>query len=162
MESGMKVVKQPNRPLPWRWIQRRNQKCSGSEWYRVWCSWARVHSAGSRQQSNFAHSLQPPERRSRACCHLCKWHRCDSNIDLLCCNSVQRPPEMWVRTTHNSYLSVLQMASVLGLAQFRALPFVHSIIGCDTTSYPFFTGKKVWLSTSLQRQRGGYPSSWRC
>ena len=55
-------------------------------------------------------------------------------------------PEMWVRTTHNSYLPVLQMASVLGLAQCRALPFVHSISGCDTTSYPFFTGKKVWLN----------------
>jgi hypothetical protein len=41
------------------------------------------------------------------------------------------------------------MVSALGLAQCRALSFIHSLSGRDTTSYPFFTGKKAWFKTSM-------------
>ncbi len=33
----------------------------------------------------------------------------------------------------------------LGLPYVNDLPFVHSLSGRDTTSYPYFTGKKAWF-----------------
>ena len=36
----------------------------------------------------------------------------------------------------------------MGPAKFRALPFIHSLSGRDTTSYQYFTGKKTWLVKS--------------
>jgi len=30
------------------------------------------------------------------------------------------------------------------------MPFIHSLSGKDTTSYPFFTGKKTWLNRSYR------------
>ena len=59
-------------------------------------------------------------------------------------------PEMWVRTTQSSYLSIHQMASSLGPAQCRSLPFIHSLSGRDITSFPFFTSKKTWLRCSKE------------
>jgi len=40
------------------------------------------------------------------------------------------------------------MSMTLGLSQCRALPFVHSLSGRDTNSYPYFTGKKSWIKAS--------------
>ena len=41
------------------------------------------------------------------------------------------------------------MVSALGLAQCRSMPFIHSLSGRDTTSYPFYTGKKAWIKASM-------------
>lgn len=60
----------------------------------------------------------------------------------------QNPPEFWVRTAHDVYLPVHEMAVRLGPSQCRALPFVHSLSGRDTTSYPYYTGKKSWIKAS--------------
>ncbi|KAK3888060.1 hypothetical protein Pcinc_007850 [Petrolisthes cinctipes] len=59
-------------------------------------------------------------------------------------------PEMWVRTTQSSYLSIHQMASSFGPAQCRSLPFIHSLSGRDITSFPFFTSKKTYLRCSKE------------
>jgi hypothetical protein len=57
--------------------------------------------------------------------------------------------ELWVRTgPDNYYLPIHQIAKSLGPAQCRALPFLHSLSGRDTTSYPYFTSKKGWFITS--------------
>ena len=34
--------------------------------------------------------------------------------------------------------------------QCCAMPFIHSLSGRDTTSYPFFTGKKAWFKSSMR------------
>ena len=57
-------------------------------------------------------------------------------------------PEMWVRTAHDIYLPVHEMAVTLGPSQCMALPFIHSMSGRDTTSYPYFVGKKSWIKVS--------------
>ena len=57
-------------------------------------------------------------------------------------------PELWVWTEHENYLPIHSIATALGPAQCRALPFIHSLSGCDTTSYPYFIGKKIWLNRS--------------
>ncbi len=40
------------------------------------------------------------------------------------------------------------MARALGPSQCCTLPFIHSLSGRDTTSYPFYTGKKAWITAS--------------
>lgn len=50
------------------------------------------------------------------------------------------------------------MVSALELAQCRALPFIHSLSGRDTTSYPFFTGKKAWFKTSMRLDLPSMPA----
>ncbi|XP_034027542.1 uncharacterized protein LOC117511756 [Thalassophryne amazonica] len=57
-------------------------------------------------------------------------------------------PEFWVRTAHDVYLPIHEMAVARGLSQCHALPFVHSLSGRDTTSYPYFMGKKSWIKAS--------------
>ena len=57
-------------------------------------------------------------------------------------------PELWVRTERENYLPIHSNPIALGPAQSRALPFIHSLSGCDTTSYPYFIGKKIWLNRS--------------
>jgi len=57
-------------------------------------------------------------------------------------------PELWVRTAAKTYLPINQMAKALGPSKCRTLPFVNSLSGRDTTSYPLFTGKKTWFNCS--------------
>ena len=57
-------------------------------------------------------------------------------------------PELWVWTEHENYLPIHSIATALGPAQCRALPFIHSLSGRDATSYPYFIGKKIWLNRS--------------
>ena len=59
-------------------------------------------------------------------------------------------PELWVRAGQNAYLPIHEMVVALGPAQCRAMPFIHSLSGRDTTSYPFFTGKKAWFKSSMR------------
>ena len=59
-------------------------------------------------------------------------------------------PELWVRTARDTYLPIHDIAAALGPASCRALPFIHSLSGRDTTSYPYFTGKKTWIKSSMQ------------
>ena len=56
--------------------------------------------------------------------------------------------ELWVRNAPQSYLPIHEIAAKLGKPLCRALPFIHSMSGRDTTSYPYFTGKKAWLANS--------------
>ena len=42
------------------------------------------------------------------------------------------------------------IAASLGHATSRALSFIHSLSGGDTTSYPYFTGQKTWNKSSMQ------------
>ena len=81
-------------------------------------------------------------------------HANDTGVIIMClyhaATHLQDLPELWVRTEQSAYLPIHDMVSELGLAQCRALPFIHSLSGRDTTSYPFFTGKKAWFKTSMQ------------
>jgi len=52
------------------------------------------------------------------------------------------------KSVNETYLPVHQMAKALGPSKCRTLPFIHSLSGRDMTSYPFFTGKKMWLNCS--------------
>ena len=54
-----------------------------------------------------------------------------------------------MKTEQKAFLPVHQMVLALGLAQCCVLPFSHSFTGRDTTSYPFFTGKKAWFKASM-------------
>lgn len=55
---------------------------------------------------------------------------------------------LWVQNAPQSYLPIHEIALKLGTPLCRALPFIHSLSGRDTTSYPYFTGKKKWLACS--------------
>ena len=57
--------------------------------------------------------------------------------------------ELWVRTAQNAYLPIHEMVVALGPSQCCAMPFIHSLSGRDTTSYPYFTGKKAWFKSSM-------------
>lgn len=56
--------------------------------------------------------------------------------------------ELWIRTAPQRYIPIHEIAAKLGAPLCRALPFIHSMSGRDTTSYPYFTGKKSWLASS--------------
>ena len=79
-------------------------------------------------------------------------HGNDTDIIIICvyyANTILKDlPELWVRTTTETYLPIHEMALALGHAQCRALPCIHGLSGRDQTSYPFFTGKKAWLTSS--------------
>ena len=79
-------------------------------------------------------------------------HGNDTDIIVICvyyaASILEDLPELWVRTAAETYLPIHQMAMALGPSKCRALPFIHSLSGRDTTSYPFFTGKKTWLNRS--------------
>ena len=53
--------------------------------------------------------------------------------------------QLWVRTARDAYLPIHEMVAALGPSQCRAMPFIHSLSGRDTTSYPYFTGKMAWF-----------------
>ena len=53
-------------------------------------------------------------------------------------------------SARDSYLPIHEIAAALGPASCRALPFIHSLSGRDTTSYPYFTGKKTRIKSSRQ------------
>jgi len=78
-------------------------------------------------------------------------HGNDTDIIVIClyyaASILQYLPELWVRTAAETYLPIHQMAKALR-PKCRTLPFIHSLSGRDTTSYPFFTGKKTWLNCS--------------
>jgi len=57
-----------------------------------------------------------------------------------------------VRTARDSYLPIHEIAAVLDPAKSRALPFTDSLCGRDTTSYPFYTGKKAWFKSSSESE----------
>ena len=53
-----------------------------------------------------------------------------------------------MNTEADTYLPIHEIASKLDEELCRTLPLLHSLSGRDTTSYPYFTGKKVWLRKS--------------
>ena len=53
--------------------------------------------------------------------------------------------ELWVKTQQDSHLPVHDIAEKLNQDTCHALPLLHSLSGRDTTSYPYYTGKKAWL-----------------
>ena len=79
-------------------------------------------------------------------------HGNDTDIIVIClCDAaciLEYFPELWVKTAAEIYLHIYQMAKALGPSKCRTLPFVNSLSGRDTTSCPFFTGKKTWLNCS--------------
>ena len=56
---------------------------------------------------------------------------------------------MWVRTARDSYLPIHEIVAALGPSTSRALRFIHSLSGRDTTSYSYFTGKKTCIKSSM-------------
>ena len=77
----------------------------------------------------------------------------DTDVIILClfyaATHLKDLQELWVRTEQNAYLPIHHMVSALGLPMCRALAFIHRLSGRDTTSYPFFTGKKAWFKASM-------------
>ena len=60
--------------------------------------------------------------------------------------------EFWVQAGPENFLPIhLFFAQTLGPSQCLSLPLLHSISGCDVTSYPFFQGKKGFLSASKKK-----------
>ena len=57
-------------------------------------------------------------------------------------------PELWINSALDTYLPIHEIVNSLGPQQCRVLPFIHSISGRDTTSFPYNTGKKAWLVAS--------------
>ena len=51
-------------------------------------------------------------------------------------------PELWVQTDKNTFLPIHEMSATLGLEVCSTLPFIHSLSGRDTTSYPFSQGRR--------------------
>ena len=51
--------------------------------------------------------------------------------------------ELWICTEQNSYLPVHEITAALGPSLCYRLPFLHSLSGRDTTSYPYYTEKKA-------------------
>lgn len=83
-------------------------------------------------------------------------HGNDTDIIIMCvyyaATLLKQLPELWVRTAPETYLPINEIVAGLGPSQCCALPFIHSLSGRDTTSYPFFTGKKSWLKSSKTTQ----------
>ena len=81
-------------------------------------------------------------------------HASDTDIVTMCLHykatHLEALSEMWIRTAPNTYLPIHEMVSALGTMSCRALPFIHSLSGRDTTSHLFFTGKKAWLKCSFR------------
>ena len=79
-------------------------------------------------------------------------HAVDTDVVVLCiyyaATQLQGLTGLWVRSEKDVFLPIHLMASALGVDKCRALPFIHSLSGRDTTSYPFFTGKKAWFDAS--------------
>lgn len=80
-------------------------------------------------------------------------HANDTDIITMClyygATHLSDLPELWVRTAQNAYLPIHEMVVALGPSQCCAMPFVHSLSDRDTTSYPYFTGKKAWFKSSM-------------
>lgn len=74
--------------------------------------------------------------------------------------------EIWIRTSFQNYISIHQLAEGLGEELCKALPFIHSLSGRDTTSYTFFQGKKKWFNQATKvnvSSLAGYaecPTDW--
>ena len=78
-------------------------------------------------------------------------HANDTDVIVLCTyyesnSSLADLKKLWVRTNYETYIPIHQMATSLGFSLCKALPFLHSLGGRDTTSYPYFVGKKAWVS----------------
>ena len=48
-----------------------------------------------------------------------------------------------MRTARDSYFPIHEIAAVLDPSKSRALPFIHSLSGRDTTSYPFSSETEI-------------------
>ncbi len=77
-------------------------------------------------------------------------HANDTDIIILCIyyfgtDKLETLKELWVRTEYATYLPIHKLAIALGQTLCQGLPFIHSLSGRDTTSYPYFTGKKAWF-----------------
>ena len=79
-------------------------------------------------------------------------HANDTDVIVMCvyyaCTLLSNLSELWVRTAPDNYLPIHEMCAARGPARCRALPFLYSLSGRDTTSYPYFTGKKMWVNRS--------------
>ena len=67
---------------------------------------------------------------------------------LSCSSEFEKCKELWIRTEFDCYLPIHELAENLGPSVCKALPFVHSMSGRDTTSYPYFYGKRSWFAAS--------------
>ena len=79
-------------------------------------------------------------------------HASDTDIIVTCvyfaCTLLSNLSELWLQTAPDNYLPIHEMCAAFGPARCRALPFLHSLRGRDTTSYQYFTGKKIWVNCS--------------
>ena len=120
-------------------------------WYSDRCGCLGINTARSRHESRTTFHIQCSERRCRTNYNSRKY---DTDIVVICvyyASTLLRDlPELWVRTARDSYLPIHGIAAALGPASCRALPFIHSLSGRDTTSYPYFTGKKTCIKSSMQ------------
>lgn len=67
---------------------------------------------------------------------------------LSCSPEFESCKELWIRTESDCYLPIHSLAKCLGPSVCKLLPFLHSLSGRDTTSYPFFFGKRSWFTAS--------------
>ncbi len=79
-------------------------------------------------------------------------HANDTDVIVLCIyylstDKLNTLKELWVRTEQDKYIPIHDITAALGPAMCQRLPFVHSLSGRDTTSYPYFTGKKAWFES---------------
>lgn len=79
-------------------------------------------------------------------------HANDTDVIVICiyysATLLRDLPELWIAISQDTYVPIHELAAAMGPSQCRLLPFIHSLSGRDTTSYPFFTGKKAWLAKS--------------
>ena len=71
-------------------------------------------------------------------CAIIHAHDTDDNI-------LDNLDELWVWTDHGAYLPIHEIFNVWDRAPCKALQFLHSFSGKDTTSHPYFTGKQSRL-----------------
>ena len=64
------------------------------------------------------------------------------------CTLLKDVCELWVNSGPETFVPIHDIVSCLGPQKCRLLPFLHSISGRDTTSFPYNTGKKAWLVES--------------
>ena len=67
-------------------------------------------------------------------------------------NHLKDLPEFWVRTSQEVCPPIHELAGALGISQCLTLPFIHSLSGRDTTSYPYFIGRKAWLASNKKME----------
>ena len=76
----------------------------------------------------------------------CKRHRHHCNVHVLCIYAVERSAATVGSKCTRLLPTIHEMCAALGHAQCCSLSFLHSLCVPEATSYPNFTGKKVWLN----------------